>query len=381
MVPLVYGINAGVSREVASMLTKACLLLAAFCLMSPFALSQTAQNQQRNRAVEGYSIRGKVVIPNAHELDQRIEVRLEKVALQVIQTTYTDSIGNFDFRNVPSGSYTVSLNVDGYEPVRQNVDVFGSFGNAMVTIVLNKPSFETRERPTGLDADDPDVVDISQMRDALPKKAVQDYEKAIEEKKKGKLESAVKLLEQAIQSAPNFFHAHNNLGIIYQTLKRYTDAEKEYKRSHDLNTRADRPLVNLGSLYIEESTLQKSNQSASGELLDKALDALEEAVKLNPKSAVAYFLLGQANYKSDFLEEAEAAFKRAHDLDPRMTAARLMLANIYLKQQKWDDVIDNLDAYLKENTKAADRTSVEEMRARIVKTAQASVTSEDRAPQ
>jgi tetratricopeptide (TPR) repeat protein len=362
------------------MLTKPWFLLVAFCLMSPFALSQSAQTQQRNRAVEGYSIRGKVVIPNAHDFDQRIEVRLEKVALQVIQTTFTDSVGNFDFRNVPSGSYTISLNVEGFEPVRQNVDVYGTFGNTMVTIVLNKPSFETRERAAGLDADDPDVVDISQMRDALPKKAVQDYEKAIDEKKKGKLESAVKLLQQAIQSAPNFFHAHNNLGIIYQALKRYPDAEKEYKRSHDLNAKADRPLVNLGSLYIEESSLQKPDEHASGELLDKALDALEEAVKLNPRSGVGFFLLGQANYKSDFLEEAEVAFKRAHDLDPRMTAARLMLANIYVKQQKWDDVIENLDAYLKENPKAADRASVEEMRAKIVKTAQAATTGEDRSP-
>jgi hypothetical protein len=49
-----------------------------------------------------------------------------------------------------------------------------------------------------------------------------------------------------------------------------------------------------------------------------------------------------------------------------------MLANVYVKQQKWEDVIENLDAYLKENPKAADRASVEQMRASIMKTLQAS---------
>ena len=37
--------------------------------------------------------------------------------------------------------------------------------------------------------------------------------------KKAGIESAVKLLEDAITLAPNFFHAHNNLGILYQVVE------------------------------------------------------------------------------------------------------------------------------------------------------------------
>jgi tetratricopeptide (TPR) repeat protein len=353
------------------MFRKGPFFLAVFFLAAPFLCAQAPPNQQRNR-VDDYNIRGKVVIPNQRESDQRIEVRLEKSALQVIQTTYTDSAGNFDFRNLAPGSYYVSVTLDGYEPVHQIVEVFNTFGNSSVTVFLSKPAVEFRERPTGLDADDPDIVDVSQMKDSLPKKAVQDYEKAGEEKQKGRIESAIKLLEDAIHLAPTFFHAHNNLGILYQSLKRYPDAEKEFQRSHELNAKTERPLVNLGSLYIEQSNAQKADEAASGKLLDQALDALEAAVKLNPRSAVGYFLLGQANYKSEFFAEAETAFKKARELDPKIAAARLMLANVYVKQQKWEDVIDNLDAYLKENPKAADRANVEQMRASIMKTMQAS---------
>jgi Flp pilus assembly protein TadD len=332
-------------------------------------ISVFAQNsipvQQRNR-IDDLAIRGKLLIANSGDA-QRIEVRLERSTTQVIQTTYTDSAGGFEFRGLAPGSYYISVTLEGYEPVHQQVEVFNSFGNAGLTIFLTRSAADTRARLTGLDAEDPDVIDISQMKENLPKKAVQDYEKALDEKKKGKLESAVKLLEEAIRVAPNFYRAHNNLGIIYQSLKRYPDAEKEYKRSRELNAKSERPLVNLGGLYIEQADLQKNNAESAGQILDQALDALEAAVKINPRSASAYYLLGSANYRSSFLEEAEAAFKKAHDLDQNLSRVHLLLANIYVRQSKWQDVINSIDAYLKESPKAADREAVQALRAKIVK--------------
>ena len=114
--------------------------------------------------------------------------------------------------------------------MHQQVEVMSGFGAAVVTVFLTKASAEP-SRAEGLDAEDPDIIDVTQMKENLPKKAVQDYEKALDEKKKGKLESAIKLLEDAIHLAPNFYHAHNNLGMLYQVLKRYPDAEKEFKRT------------------------------------------------------------------------------------------------------------------------------------------------------
>jgi Flp pilus assembly protein TadD len=338
--------------------------LVAFFLLSSPAFSQTAPNQQKRS--DDLFIRGKLVVQNQHDFDERVEVRLEKSSAQALQTTYTDTSGNFEFHNLAPGAYYIGVTKEGFEPVHQLVEVFNNFNSYSVTVFLSKPSVEFRDRPAGVDAADPDIVDLNQMKENFPKKAVQDYEKALDEKQKGKLESAVKLLEEAIQIAPTFFHAHNNLGIVYQMLKRFPDAEREYKRSHELSAKTERPLVNLGSLYIEESK-ENRDKEAQGKLLDQALDSLEEAVKLNPRSAVGYFLLGQANYQSSFFEEAETAFKKTLDLDPRISSARLMLANVDVKLERWDDVLANIDAYLKENPKAADRASVEEMRARIVK--------------
>ena len=340
--------------------------LAAFFLSGTSAFSQNPNQPKRS---DDLFIRGKIVVQNQHDFDERLEVRLEKSSAQAIQTTYTDTSGNFEFHNLAPGAYYIGVTKEGFEPVHQVVEIFNNFNNYSVTVFLSKPTVEFRDKPAGVDAADPDIVDLNQMKENFPKKAVQDYEKALDEKQKGRLESAVKLLEEAIQIAPTFFHAHNNLGIVYQMLKRFPDAEREYKRSHELSAKTERPLVNLGSLYIEESK-ENRGKEAQGKLLDQALDSLEEAVKLNPRSAVGYFLLGQANYQSSFFEEAETAFKKTLDLDPRISSARLMLANVDVKLERWDDVLANIDAYLKENPKASDRTSVEQMRARIVKSMQ-----------
>ena len=348
------------------MMDRTALVASAFLLLSFSASGQVLPQQPRNRGAD-LAIRGKVIIGNSGDVDQRVEVRLEKATMQVIQTAYTDSAGGFEFRSLSPGSYYVSVTLDGYEPVRQQVEVFNNFGTSNITIFVNKAAGDPRSRLSGLDAEDRDVIDVSQMKENLPKKAVQDYEKAMDEKKKGKMESAVKLLEDAVRVAPNFYNAHNNLGMLYQTLKRYPEAEKQYKRSRELNAKSEKPLVNLGGLYIEEAELQKENAELTGQILDQALDALEAAVKLNPRSAPAYFLLGSANYKSSFLEEAEAAFKKAHDLDPNLSRIHLLLANIYVRQSKWQEVIEHVDTYLKENPKAPDRAAVEDMRAKIAK--------------
>ena len=329
------------------------------------SISVHAAAAQRGRA-EALGIRGKLMAAGNREADDHIEVRLEKESMQIMQTAYTDSSGSFEFRNLASGTYFIAVNLDGYEPVHQQVEVMSGFGNTTITVFLTKSSNDSAHAE-GLDAEDPDIIDVTQMKENLPKKAVQDYEKALVERKKGKLESAIKLLEDAVRLAPNFFNAHNSLGALYQSLKRYMDAEKEFKRSSELSAKSERPLVNLGSLYIEEAESQKDNPKLTGQMLDKAMDNLEAAVKMNPRSANGYYLLGLANYKSSFLEEAEAAFKKAHDLNPKLSRINLLLANIHWRQAKWPEVVENIDAYLKENPKAPDRAAVEDLRAKVVK--------------
>jgi hypothetical protein len=49
-----------------------------------------------------------------------------------------------------------------------------------------------------------------------------------------------------------------------------------------------------------------------------------------------------------------------------MFQARLMLANVYLKQQRYDNLMDQLDRYLAENPTGEQRAAVEQMRRTLI---------------
>ena len=346
------------------MIRRICVVLSCVFLLSPAAFGQFGQQRQR---VE-YSIRGKLMLSSGQDVDQRIEVRLEGSTQQMINSVYTDSIGNFEFRNVQPGSYYVAVNGDGFQPIRQMVEVFGNGGGVTTVTVFLEPLADARTAAKGVDATDPDIIDVTQLKENFPKKAVQDYDKATEEVKKGHDASAIKLLEEAVQLAPKFFRAHIDLGLLYQKAKRLEDAEKMYKRSQEISPKNVQSFINLGSLYIQQADAhQAEGRAAVGKYLDQALDTLEAAVKMNPRSSIAYYYLGSANFKSAFLEEAEAAFKKAEEIDPNMTLVRLMLANVYANMNKLSDAVHYLDAYLQENPKAENRAPLEDFRARLMK--------------
>src|SRR5438552_16554139 len=113
-----------------------CFLAAVLWFTCASVFAQNAQGNRQPNRVEDLGIRGKIIIANRYDSDQRIEVHLEKTALQVIQTAYTDSAGNSEFRNLQAGSYYVSVNLEGYEPVHQAVEVYPNFGNTNVLSIF-----------------------------------------------------------------------------------------------------------------------------------------------------------------------------------------------------------------------------------------------------
>jgi tetratricopeptide (TPR) repeat protein len=290
---------------------------------------------------------------------------------QVLQSAYSDSGGNFEFRNLQPGSYTLAIDLQGYEEIREPVQIV-SFGGAQrvthVSILLNRLTTLRRDTDGGLPSDDPDVIDITEMQRNYPKKAVEEYKKAVDDRKKGDNDKALKRLLEAASLAPDFYQVHNNLGVIYQERKQFREAEAEYRRARELNSRSPQPWINLGSLFIEESDARRGEGFKTvGDLLNNAMDSLDEAIKLRPTAAMAHYYLGTAYYKSGFYPEAETSLKKAFDLDSHLSSVRLMLVNVYRQQNRGEDVLAQLDAYLKENPKASNRAEIQQMRAAMAK--------------
>ena len=309
-------------------------------------------------------IRGQILVPSVR-ISERIQVILQRSDGPIVSRGFSDSLGNYEFRGLPPGTYDVVVNLEGYGEARQNVGIgTGLAGTQIVNIVLTEK--ERERNANDASSSESDVVDITELGRKYPRKVLDEYGKAREDNRKGNTARAGERLEAIVKAAPDFFAAHNTLGTIYQKMDRYRDAEREYNAARQLNPRSSQPLENLGSLYIQEADAsRKTDPSNVGKILDNALDILDEAKKLNPRSVSAHYLLGLANYRSEFYEEAEQSFKRALELDGRMPGARLMLANLYIKLQKWDNALQHLDAWLSDNPRAPERVQILETRAKV----------------
>jgi Flp pilus assembly protein TadD len=273
------------------------------------------------------SLSGRLMLENGDfDCDQCV-VTLLAGGSRPVARALVDLSGHFSFSNVSRGSYIINIEIDGFEDVNQSVEAYSaSETNVMVTLVRKRPN------PTVSD-----VVDISEFLDRYPKKAVSLFEKGSDSLQQKKYAEAVQYLRNAVELAPTFYEAHNRLGIAYREAGRIDDAEREFIKAHELNSKGIDPLIHLTTLYLEESQP------------DRAVTTSEQAVKANSHSAPAFFSLGLALYKAAQLDRAETALKRALELAPKMANIRLMLANVYMKLRRYDNTLEQLNTYIAEN--------------------------------
>jgi Flp pilus assembly protein TadD len=327
-------------------------IVKAFLAVSSLLLLLLLSVDSTQAVAAGRSFTGKLIFETPGLSCTPCQVTLLSSGGQPIGMTIADSAGNFTFENVEGGIYTIQIEMEGFEQIEQQVNVMDGFSSGTTTVLIAPKPIAPADKSNSA------TVDASDFLSGYPKKAVELYKKGMDNKKKGKNDQAVKYFEQAIDIAPNFYAAHNQLGVAYKEAGRKDDAEREFLRAHELNRADADPLINLTSLYID--------QDQPG----RAVETGEQAVKANSRSASAFFSLGMALYKFAMLDRAETALKKALELAPKMFQVRLVLANVYMKQHRYDNLMEQLDRYLAENPNGEQRPAVEDMRRTLIQARQ-----------
>jgi tetratricopeptide (TPR) repeat protein len=125
---------------------------------------------------------------------------------------------------------------------------------------------------------------------------------------------------------------HNNLGYYYQLAARYEEAAGEYKEAIRLNPH--QALTYSGLLWIY---LEKLGQP------DSALVWARKMVADNPQNAWGYWNLGSAWFCNDSLARAVQAFRKACELNPKLTVSLFRLAHTYSIMGSYDESINILE--------------------------------------
>lgn len=177
---------------------------------------------------------------------------------------------------------------------------------------------------------------VSAQQLSIPNRARKEYSKAQDRLEKHDVPGAVEHLKQAVEMAPHFAVAWNNLGTIAYHSNEYRQAEEYFREALQQEADFYPPLVNLGGALLSQGKMEES------------LSINLNAVKVRPEDALAHSQLGQSYYYLADLDRAERHLKQAKALDPKhFSFPQLVLAEIYQLKENYPSLIGELEEFLK----------------------------------
>jgi len=285
-----------------------------------------------------FELRGKINPPPGPAV-----VVLSGVSTPFNVRTLADSRGEFKFKKLEPGSYKVYVFAPGSGEVEQTVAIGpGTAG-------------KKRRVPVTIAFTWPDVSALQQQHTAsvrelsIPAPAKLDFVEARRLLGRKDAEGAIRRLEKAVERAPQFVAAWNELGTIAYVSKRYGDAERYFRKALELDPGGFAPSVNLGGVLLNLSRPTEALKYNTFALGLRPSDALA-----NAQMGINYFLLAEFDRAIPFLKEAKRR-DPAHFSHPQLT-----LADIYIRRGEWNAAIAELEDFLARHPDAEQSPKIRE---------------------
>jgi len=253
-----------------------------------------------------------------------------------INSVYSDDQGRFGFYNLESNPYRVLTKDDAYYPVAE-LAIVNPLTSPMVMVQIHleprqgakQDSLQSRVKDSN-----PYMVDLAEYSHRFPKRAVKEFDKALDADRRGKPEEAIRHYRNALRIAPDFYPAHNNLGSDYLSRTDFAAARKEFEQVIQLNQSDATAYFNLSHVCMLMGQISNAHEF------------LGEGLRRDPNSALGHFILGSLNLKTGKYPEAERALRQAIQLSPMMAQPRLQLVNLFLQQGRNSDAAAELHDFV-----------------------------------
>jgi Flp pilus assembly protein TadD len=299
----------------------ACSVIQASAQMSPPGAGDTGLGGVN-------SINGSV-LAGGQRLQRRISVRLQSMT-RGDRVVMTDDYGNFTFRGLVSGDYTIVIDKEkDFKPFSQVVSVIQPRGFPPQNYTLSV-RLELKDRTDAK----PGVLNVEFAN--VPKPALVHYDKALELSKTDDHSGAIEELKLAIKEYPTFSQAFNELGVQYLKINELEKADEAFQEALKINPDTVSSLINRGITNV----LMKR--------YGEAVPILRKSLQKKKDSAVAHYFLGQALANLGLFDDAEKELLASLELGKEeMKEAHRILAIIYASRGAKQQAADQLDAYLK----------------------------------
>jgi Flp pilus assembly protein TadD len=278
---------------------------------------------------------------------EHIRVELHHLGGAIMGTTFTGGSGEFSFYGISGGDYVLVVEQDGYEPLRQQLQVSDSLTASGVLLFLHRLEGSRSTAPTGT---------VSARRLGLPAKVQQDFEQGLAELyDKNKPEASLPLFARVIAKAPKFDEAYYETGVAYRKLKRDQEAETALRKAIELSeNHSAKSQITLASLFVDEGKF------ADAEALAR------QVLATVPENWAANYELARALMGQHRTDEAEKSILEALKAKPDISEAYLLLANIHMNRNDQASLIKDLDNFLRLDPKGPQSDKAREMRDRTI---------------
>jgi tetratricopeptide (TPR) repeat protein len=297
--------------------------------VSVFGQINTISDTQSQTQLGGQNqIVGTVFGPSGRPTENPVSIRLSTMT-RGDRTAVTTNTGNFAFKGLPTGTYTVSISKEAeFEPFSESVDLRQFRGGPPQLYTMNirlVPKKQVESKPAVMNAEFADV----------PAQAQAYYYEAVELSKKGDFAGAIVHLKLAINVHPSFMNAYNELGVQYLRTNKLQDADDAFQEALKIVPDSYPPMVNRG---IANVMMKRYGE---------AVPILRKAVIRNGESAVGHYFLGQALANIGLFADAEKELLKSVELGKgQMQEAHRILAVIYTQRGDTRKAADQLETYL-----------------------------------
>jgi len=277
-------------------------------------------------AQKSATIAGNVYYGSDYHPASNVSISLYDGNLEFLETQATSDVGQFRFGGLKRSTYTLRIDVTGYEPVSLDVDV--SMASDKTLAIYLKSTAKPQE---SLHSSTVSVHELS-----MPQKA-RDYMEAGKKKlyDDKNPQGALSDFEQAVAAAPGYYEADYQLAMAQLTLGNRSDAAAAFRKaietSKDSYAEAD---VGLGAVLLDQNQVSEADKS------------IRRGLQLNPNLWLGHYELGRALLKENRLPEAQASAEEARLLAPSAPIVYRLLSNIHLQQKDYKALLEDLDTYL-----------------------------------
>ncbi|HVG30117.1 MAG TPA: tetratricopeptide repeat protein [Pyrinomonadaceae bacterium] len=289
-------------------------------------------------------IRGSVLLPNGAPINQPV-----KLALQTERTSgtviYTDYQGQFEFKNVPVGSYQIEVEADWqrFEVTTLRVQVYEDMPSVVTITLKEKPSKDAAVSGAR-------TVSVGELDKNVPKEARKEFERATKAAAEAKPADAIAHLQKAVALYPDFMMAHNDLGAQLLDAGRLDEAAAELRAAVRLDPKAFNPRLNLGIVLLKQRQFTESAQ------------VLEQAISLDAQSPAAHLYAGMAQMMLKDSGRAEKELRLAYESGGREYALALFhLGQLYLNRGNRAGALQYFETYLREAPEAENAEQVKKL--------------------